>query len=157
MPGASYGEGDSLTRRQEVISEIETAWWRQWIVQVLPNLVPYRRWKVEHRSPKPGDVVLVLYDKKVGKGDYRLGRIISVHPDSHGCVRTVVVGVRSKDRDKSAVYVPKPLEELRLGVQRIAVIYPVEEQDLVAEDQHLNRSKEDLDAEEQDLVAEERR
>ena len=29
VPGSSYGEGDSLTRRQEVISEIETAWWRQ--------------------------------------------------------------------------------------------------------------------------------
>ena len=52
------------------------------------------------------------------------------------------------------MYVPKPLEELRLGVQRIAVIYPVEEQDLVAEDGYSNTMKENLDADDQDLVAE---
>ena len=137
---------------------------------MLPNLVPYRRWKFEHRSPQPGDIVLILYEKKMAKGDYRLGRILSVLPDCHGLVRTVVVGVRAKERDKSAEYVPKPLEKIQLGVQRIAVIYPVEEQDLDAEDQqldlnhqdldaedqHVDTTNQDLDAEEQDLVAEER-
>ena len=136
--------------------EIETAWLQQWIVQVLPNLVPYRRWKFEHRSPQPGDIVLILYEKKVSIGDYRLRRILSVLPDYHGLVRTVVVGVRAKERDKSAGYVHKPLEKIQLGVQRIAVIYPVEEQDLGAEDQHLDTNNQDLDVEEQDLVAEER-
>ena len=88
-----------------------------------------KKWKTEHRSLCVGDIVLVLYEKKVGKGTYRLGRVTDVHPDIHGVVRTVTVGLRKTDkREKLLPYVPKPLVEIRLGVQRIAVICPVEEQ-----------------------------
>ena len=114
--GTTYGENDSLTRRQEVIAEIETLWWDQWITQVMPHLVPFRKWKLGHRSPKIGDIVLVLYDRKVGKGEYRLGRIVATHPDGHDRVRTVTVGLVRKDRDRTTAYVPKLLDELRIGV-----------------------------------------
>ena len=134
VPGAMYGHNDSLTRRQETIHEIEQTWWNQWIAQALPQLVPYKRWKTEHRSPRPDDIVLVLYEKKVGKGEYRLGRVLKVHPDSHGIVRTVTVGMRGKDKGKTLTYIPKPLDEYTLGVQRIAVILPAEEQDSVVSD-----------------------
>ena len=77
---------------------------------------------------KVGDIVLVHYEKKVGKGIYKLGRITKVHPDSHGIVRTVSVGMRGKDSDKPLPYVPRPLREIKLGVQRVAVICPIEEQ-----------------------------
>ena len=130
VPGPKYNENDNLTRRQEVMSEVETTWWNQWVRQALPHLVPFRRWKSEHRSLKVNDVVLVLYEKKIGKGDYKLGRVIATHPDAHGIVRTVTVGLRlrGKDKENSLTYVPKALDELRLGVQRVAVICPVEEQ-----------------------------
>ena len=58
-----------------------------------------------------------------------MGRILRTYPDTHGVVRTVVVGMRSR-RDKSATYTPQVLDEYRLGVQRIAVICPVEEQNI---------------------------
>ena len=65
----------------------------------------------------------------MGKGVYRLGRIMDVHPDAHNVVRTVTVGMRRVDRRESALpYVPKPLEQIRLGVQRICVICPIEDQ-----------------------------
>ena len=129
VPGVVYGTDDSLTRRQEVIRELEQTWWDMWIVQALPHLVPFKKWKHEHRSMVVGDVVLVLYEKKVGKGTYRLGRVLAVHPDSHGVVRTVTVGMKKTDkREKALPYVPRALEEIKLGVQRIAVICPVEEQ-----------------------------
>ena len=75
------------------------------------------------------DVVLVLYDRKVGKGVYRLRRVLKVFEDAHGRVRTVTVRMRRKDAREAALpYVPKQLDEITLGVQRIAVICPVEEQ-----------------------------
>ena len=129
VPGVVYGTDDSITKRQEAMRELEDMWWNQWIVQALPHLVPYKRWKTEHRSLCVGDIVLVLYEKKVGKGTYRLGRVTSVHPDSHGVVRTVTVGMRKTDkREKLLPYVAKPLVEVKLGIQRVAVICPVEEQ-----------------------------
>ena len=72
----TYGINDNLTKRQDVMVELESAWWRQWIHQALPHLVPFKRWKAEHRNLKPKDIVLVLYDRKVGKGVYKLGRVI---------------------------------------------------------------------------------
>ena len=104
-------------------------WWKQWIAQVLPFLVPYKKWKTEHRNVQKRDIVLVLYDKKIKKGEYRLGRVLNVHPDMHGRVRTVTVGLRRRDRRENALpYNPKPLDELTVGVQRLAVICPAEEQ-----------------------------
>ena len=42
VPGANYGDNDSLTRRQQVMRELEETWWNMWVRQALPHLVPYR-------------------------------------------------------------------------------------------------------------------
>ena len=146
VPGAQFSKEDSITKRQEVLRELEETWWNQWVVQAFPHLVPYKRWKVEHRSLRIGDIVMVLYDKKIGKGDYRLGRVIQVHPDSHGVVRTVTVGMRGKESGLSLPYVPRKLQEHKLGVQRIAVICPIEEQ----QEEISGSESEIADAKEQD-------
>ena len=73
--------------------------------------------------------MLVNYDKKLKKSEYKLARILEVHPDAHGVVRTVTVGVRRSDlREKSLPYVAKPLEKMKIGIQRLAVLCPVEDQ-----------------------------
>ena len=57
---------------------------------------------------------------------------MEVHPDAHGVVRTVTVGVRRSDlRERSLPYVAKPLEKMKIGIQRLAVLYPVEDQNSV--------------------------
>ena len=98
--------------------EIEETWWNQWITEVFSHLVPFRRWKHERRNARPGDIVLVMYEKRMKKGDYRLGRILAVHPDCKGIVRTVTVGLRKTDaREKLLPYVPKKLQELtKVGI-----------------------------------------
>ena len=101
VPGLQYSTGESVTRQQEVLRELEQLWWDQWVVQVLPHLVSYKKWKVEHRNVRPGDIVLVLFEKKIGKGKYRLARILKTHEDGHGLVRTVTVGFRVRTRLKS--------------------------------------------------------
>ena len=129
VPGVQYAEEESLTKRQQIMKEIEDTWWRQWFVQALPQLVPYKKWRVERRSLQVGDIVLVQYDKNVGKADYRLARVLKVHPDAHKVVRTVTVGFRKTNRNEATLpYVPKPLQEMELGVQRLVVICPKEEQ-----------------------------
>ena len=130
---SAFGDDDNLPRRMEVIKEMEELWWSLWIKQVFPSLVPYRRWKTSHRNPCVGDVVLVHYASKVGKGDYRLARVSEVRPDVHGIVRTVTVKMRPRDArervlDDPPHLAPKPPVELALGVQRICVVLPVEEQ-----------------------------
>ena len=129
VPGVAYATEESVTRRQQVLKEIEDLWWQQWISQALPFLVPYKKWRSEERNVRERDIVLVHYGKSVTKGDYRLARVSKVHPDVHGRVRTVTVVFRKRDtREKLLPYVGKPMEHMTIGVQRLAVIFPAEEQ-----------------------------
>ena len=63
VQGAVYGDNDNLTKRQQVMHELETTWWNMWVRQALPHLVPFKRWKVEYRSVRVGDIVMVLEEK----------------------------------------------------------------------------------------------
>ena len=111
--------------------EVEDLWWKQWYVQVFPSLVPFKKWRKEERNIRVGDIVLVMYEKSVGKGDYRLARVLSVYPDALDVVRTVKVGFRRRSvREATLPYSSKPLDEMELGVQRLVVVSPVEEQKL---------------------------
>ena len=137
-------EEESLTKRQQVMRELEKSWWDQWIVQALPNLVPYKKWRIEHRPLSIGDIVLVLYARKIGKGDYRLARVLQVHPDPHGVIRTVTVGMRRRDsRENALPYVHRPLEEIKLGVQRLVVVCPKEEQQLEVEEDGIRETRDE--------------
>ena len=65
---------------------------------------------------------------KYFKPDYRMGRGMEVQVDNDQLVRTVVVGMRPRDsREKSLPYQSKNLYRVRLPVQRLVVIAPVDE------------------------------
>ena len=70
-----------------------------------------------------GDVVLLLSAGKLGPGTYRLAIVRRVLPDEEGVVRSVILGVPSRRRRGQQVQV----DEMRMAVQRLAVLLPVEE------------------------------
>ena len=63
-------------RQQQLMKELEDTWWRMWITQALPFFVHYKKWRTVFRNLCVDDIVLVLYDRKVGKADYHLDRIL---------------------------------------------------------------------------------
>ena len=104
-------------------------WWRLWFEQVWESLVPYKKWRVEHRNVKVDDVVLLSYTSKVSAPSYRYGRVLQVHPDKHGVVRNVTVATKSRRvREKPRALVSTKLEEQYVPVQRLVMLLPVEEQ-----------------------------
>ena len=114
--------GDKLSDRLAYIEEIERAWWGMWYRQVFSSLLPYHdQGASEVRGNLTvGDICLVFYDSKVGKGDYRLSIVRQIHPDEHGVVREVTVGMRPRDsREKSLPYRSKELTSLRTTIQRL--------------------------------------
>ena len=122
-----------LTLRLGYIEQCYQDWWHLWLTQVWPSLVPFRRWKTEHRNISVGDIVLVRYASKVAKPSFRLARVLTTAVDDRGKVRTVVVGFRPRSTadKKKRKYIPKPLEELTTPVQRLVVLLAVEEQELL--------------------------
>ena len=104
-------------------------WWRLWFEQVWESLVPYKKWRVEHRNVQVDDVVLLSYVSKVSAPTYRYGRVKEVHPDKHGVVRNVTVSTKSRRvREKPDKLVSTKQDLQMVPVQRLVMLLPVEEQ-----------------------------
>ena len=113
----------ALSHQQEVVA----AWREQWLAQALPEMIPRTAWKQEHRSAKVGDIGHIIYKSSLGKSAYRLCKIVTVSPDSHGVVRTCTVAFRPRHRaEKGQRYLAKEPLQMQIGVQRFAVLLPLE-------------------------------
>ena len=130
-PPAEYTEVDDPHLRKSFIEELEAAWWYQYKVQCFDSLIPTRKWLEARRNMEVGDVVLIQYSSKSAPGTYRLGRITAVEHDEDNLVRTCLVRYHllkpiTNDNRKSTDDVVR--KELRVPIQRLILILPVEEQ-----------------------------
>ena len=50
--------------------------WHQFKVQDFHNLVPTKKWRVEKRNMRKGDIVLIMYTGKAKSAEYKLGRVV---------------------------------------------------------------------------------
>ena len=78
------------------VEALTQLWWDRLVSAGFPLFYPKAKWTVAKRNMQAGDIVLLKADKKVGKGGYRLGRVLQVLPDSDGLVRTVIMGLRRR-------------------------------------------------------------
>ena len=126
-PVLDYDTDDRFTSRLAYVTQVYNCWWEKWIKQVLPSLVPLKRWKTAQRNLKVKDVVMMLYQGNL-RNEYRLAKVTAVFPDSKGHVRTVKVAFRRKDKsDDKNSYKGKPLTEEIVSVQRLSLLVPLEE------------------------------
>jgi hypothetical protein len=111
----------SLTHMETVAR----AWHSSFVKQVWPLLVPRRKWQDRKPDVKVGDVGFLLYTSKFSKPSWRACKVLHTHPDKHGVVRTVTVGLRRKSSGEGREqYRPRSLAEMVIGVQRLAITVP---------------------------------
>ena len=124
LPEGDVDPKSVLTDRELLVRR----WWKEWERKVFPTLLPRQKWHQQHRNVVPGDIVLIQYKTKVTTV-WKLGRVSEVFPDKHGVVRTCEVVFRPKHRgEKLLPYKSKSVYSLRIAVQRLCVLLPVEEQ-----------------------------
>jgi hypothetical protein len=63
---------------------------KKWKRYVFPGLVLRRKWALDRRPIKLGDIA-VIQDNNVIRGDWTLGRVMQVFPGADGQVRNVEV------------------------------------------------------------------
>ena len=63
---------------------------------------------------------------KIGKGSYRMARVIKTHPDANGLVRKVTLEARPRGGPLGLPFVSKDLETFKMAVQRLVLIHPRE-------------------------------
>ena len=127
-PPLDYTDDDRFTSRMAYVTQVYNTWWDRWIGQVLPTLMPMKKWKKTSKNLVVGDVVMMKYPGNL-KDDYRLARVTKTHPDEKGLVRTVTLVYRKRNsREKATVYKSKLLEEELVNVQRLSLLVSAEEE-----------------------------
>ena len=111
VPQGPFKDTRNPRHRVEFVQRIVDSFWKRWNRDVFPTLVPRRKWRVERRNVRVGDVVTVA-DENAVRGKWTMGKITEVFPGADGKVRNVRV------KTTKGVY-SRP-------VTKIAVIYPAE-------------------------------
>ena len=133
LPLREYDDEDSPGRRLAYKQQLESDWWVQWKVQCFDSLLPTQAWHTEKRGVKVGDVVLISYSDQSKTGTFKLGRVTDIEIDDDNLVRTCTVSYRLIRSDlppeEMRIYFNGiKYKEIRVPVQRLCVILPIEEQ-----------------------------
>ena len=103
--------------------------WRLWVSQCFSEMVPRTRWKVASRDVQVGDLGHLKFDSKVSRPEWRLCRVDQTFPGQDGHVRTIEVSFRPRHTtEKVLPYCHKKSNKITVGVQRFALLCPIEEQ-----------------------------
>ena len=123
---------DELPRdRLTFVEELELAWWYNYKVHYFSSLIPSQKWMHAARNMSVDDVVLIEYKSKSAPGTYRLGRVKKVEVDDDNLVRTCIVTyklVKPSKRNARDIFKDVTSKDIRVPVQRLILILPVEEQ-----------------------------
>ena len=122
VPDLEYDESNKFSARLSYVQEVFNSWWKRWIDDVLPTLVPCRRWRDIRKNLDVNDIVMMHYDGNLAD-DYRIARVVAVFKDKRGLVRTAKVAFRRRDRREPAhIYWKKPLDTEIVAVQRLSIL-----------------------------------
>ena len=128
VPPMDYDSSNKFSARLAYVQSVHTEWWSRWIEEVLPTLIPCKKWKDSKRNLKVGDIVMMLYKGNL-VDDYRLAKVTQVYPDEKNLVRTVDVSFRRRSRNESReVYKSKDLVTEKIAVQRLSLLQAAGEQ-----------------------------
>ena len=124
------GEEETVREVQDEQAKIVDMWRHKWLSQAFVDMVPRSKWKTTSRNLRVGDIGHVRYENKFGPEAWRIARVAKVQNSQDGLVRTIEVAFRPRHTsDRSKPYQSKPEVHLEIGVQRFAVLLPVEEQE----------------------------
>ena len=132
VPVRDYDLSDKPLHRLQYVEECTAQWWDQYMAQNFSSLVPRQKWFYEQRNMVVGDVVLLQYEGKCRPATYRLAVVVDVEVAGDGLVRTVTVEyslLAELPPSERHLYKGVTKKRVRVSVQRLVLILPVEEWD----------------------------
>ena len=125
MPEPESEDMSTMTRRQRYLRQVFSDWWQAWFQQNFQSLMTRKKWKFPERNLCVGDICLLKFTKSMTPAEFRYCVVQELELDNRGLARTVTVGLRPRDqREPSLPYKSKKLTQMRVPVQRLAVILP---------------------------------
>ena len=111
VPQGPFRQTKNPYHRFEFCQRIVDAFWKKWSRDVLPQLVPRKKWNTASRNVKVDDYVVVA-DPNAMRGKWEVGKVVQVFPGDDGYVRNVLVKTNRGNYTRS--------------ISKIAATYPAE-------------------------------
>ena len=111
VPQGPFQEARKPSERVKFVQQIVNSFWKRWIRDVFPSLVPQKKWHMDRRNVQINDIVIVAEHNAI-RGKWKMGRIIEVYPGPDGRVRNVKVKTNTGEYSRP--------------ITKIAVIQPAE-------------------------------
>ena len=132
VPSGPFYHLTKTSRRFSNIQNIIDSFWRQWTRDFFPSLLVNQKWHTQKRNVKIGDVVIIQDSKQI-RGNWRLARVSNVFPSDDGRVRRVELQYKNeKPGEPVKKYAGSPYLKIQRPIQRIVVIVPIDEDNVVA-------------------------
>ncbi|CAG7824546.1 unnamed protein product, partial [Allacma fusca] len=97
--------------RWQLCQQLAQHFWKRWNQEYLHQLQQRNKWNLSSENLKVGTLVL-LKDERLPPTEWKLGRIIQVHPGPDGLVRVVTLKTESGELKRPIVKLcPLPLEQ----------------------------------------------
>ena len=100
-------------------NEIFKAWFKEWLISFVPNLLDQPKWFVSDRSVAVGDVVLILKSDRAFDLQYQYGLVVTTTEGKDGLIRSVEVEYQNPGEDTK--------RRTKRGVRELIVIHQVDE------------------------------
>ena len=114
FPPGLFEETDLyLKRRWKQVQYLSDLFWRRWKKEYLPILQLRAKWSEPQRVHKVGDLVLLM-DQNLPRNQWSVGRIVKVHPDVDGYVRSAEVRMSRPCLKTKASVLARPITKLVL-------------------------------------------
>lgn len=111
VPNGLFRHMENPHHLLEFCQKIVVTFWKRWYRDVLPQLMPRKKWSTQSRNVKVNDSVIVAGQNPI-RGKWNVGRILQVFPEPDGLVRDVEL------KKGSGTYI-RP-------ITKICIIYPAE-------------------------------
>lgn len=107
-----FNDSEFYLRKQwRIAQRLADMYWKRWTKEVLPDLIPRRKWNQEVRPLQVGDLVLVV-DPNGPRSSWPRGLIKEVLPGRDGRVRAVKIKTKNGELLRSAARVARlPIAE----------------------------------------------
>ena len=124
VPSGPFMDKASPRNRFEFIQQLTNYFWKKWTRDFFPSLIIRQKWHTAHRNVIKGDIVL-LQDSNLVRGQWRLGKVSQVYPDSDGKVRRVEVQYKNpKPGERITKYEGRGYVTVTRPIQRLVVLLP---------------------------------
>ena len=98
-PVDSFCKRNSIIKRMVFIDSLVDSFWRKWTNSYFPSLLIEQKWHHTRRNVAKGDVV-IIHDKDLSRGEWRLGRVVDTIAGKDGIVRRIEIQYKNKDSKK---------------------------------------------------------